>query len=645
MSALAAIVRARAPVLESSIDGMLSRMRHRGAERQQAWRDGNAALGVARHAWECDPAIAGPAAVAHDGAISVVADASLYYLDDLRVRLRSAGVEVTDHSASALIAAAYRAWGTAAAERLEGDFGFVLWDAGQQRLLAACDYTGGRSLFFTTTRDGVALASTIGALRGLPGQTSSLNLVSIAETAAGLFAASDDTAFQGISRLGAAQQLEWRPGKDARVTRFWHAPRFASEEGPRLPFDDAAVELRSLLIDAVQERMPSSGPTAVTMSGGWDSTSVFGAGQEAMRRGGAAGRALLPVSVSFPEGDTGREDETIQAIAARWSVPVQWVDIRSAPMFDQVIERARVRDEPFAHPYESFNRALSRRSAESGARVMLNGFAGDPLFQVSPIFLADLMRRGRWPSMIREWRAFGGAGWRNLFRWSVLPLLPQFALSAATMLRGGEPLRGHLEKTLPPWMNADFVRRHQLVERNRLFTPMRRGEGEASYESRWSLEHAFFPRIYGTVVDLGLDEGVAARAPLFDERVLNFAASRPRVERASLGETKRLLRAAMRGVLPDDAIAKRTERTGTLVTYFVQSIRDAYAPLIARLCDRSHLERLGIVDGEVLRREATRVAGDMSGPGPGWLIFTFLAEVWLREHSELLGESSQGPSV
>ena len=112
---------------------MLRVMRPRGADLSAIWRDDVALLGVARHSWEMDPGFSGPLLAAEEGGIAVVADASIFYRRELRNALERAGVAPASDAPSHLILAAYRAWGPACTERLEGDWAFILWDHGARR--------------------------------------------------------------------------------------------------------------------------------------------------------------------------------------------------------------------------------------------------------------------------------------------------------------------------------------------------------------------------------------------------------------------------------------------------------------------------------------------------------------------------------
>src|SRR5262245_18336821 len=102
-------------------------------------------LAVTRHEWETAPAFARESLIADDGTVVVVADATLYYRDELRQRLAGHGVHLSrDCSPSDAILTAYYLWGDDAPRELEGDFAFILWDRRRHRALCARDFGGKR---------------------------------------------------------------------------------------------------------------------------------------------------------------------------------------------------------------------------------------------------------------------------------------------------------------------------------------------------------------------------------------------------------------------------------------------------------------------------------------------------------------------
>ena len=632
MTAIVAIInRARSARREELAVRALAAMSRRGSGASRFVSCGDGTLGIASDDWEMTDARERTLAIASEAGIVVVADAMLYYRADLLRGLRASDSRPSGPTVAHLILAAYRAWGDRCASRLEGDFAFVVWDSVARRLIAARDLNATRPLFFTETRDGLLLASGVGGLVAA-GAEPALNLSHLGEVAGGLALDETSTCIASIQRIPAAHTLARTGEASPALTANWQAPSF--ERGGRLSLEDGALELRELLTRAVQERLDRAHPTSVWLSGGWDSPAVFGAGM--LATGGDVDR-VRAVSITYPQGDPGREDELITSIARRWEATPHWIDSAGISLLEQFREGAGSRDEPFAHVFEHWNRALARGSRAVESHVALHGNGGDQLFQVSLIYLADLVRRGRLLRVARECRARGVRDARTLFRWAIQPLLPPFALDAAAKLRRGRRLRAYLEREVPTWIDPDFARRNAFHERARTTPPRRRGESLASVESRYYMTAPYFPRVYACVSGLARDEGVEVRSPLMDPRVIAFAAERPREERASRQETKRVLRAAMRGVISDEVLAPRRARTGTTGRLFNRAFRDAGAALIDDATRDCRLAELGVIDPNALRRgwEDWKANGD--GNLGVALFLTLQTEYWTRAHDPSRG--------
>lgn len=627
MSAIVGVItHAREAVREDIARRALAAMAQRGTAVSHVASWGEATLAIACDQWEA--AVCGDSgpAVASDGGIVVVADAALYYRIDLLRALRVADARPSGTTAAHLILAAYRAWGDQCATRLEGDFAFVVWDSRGRRVLAARDIGATRTLFYAETRDGLLLASTVAGLVAA-GVDPALNLAHLGEVAAGLALDEASSCVTSVARIPAAHTLTREGDGCALVAAHWTPPTF--ESGGRLTLEDGAVALRELLTHAVAERLDHARPTSVWLSGGWDSPAVFGPAMVAT--GGDIDR-VRAVSITYPVGDPGREDDLISSILRRWGAAPHWIDSADISLLEELRVGASLRDEPFAHVFEHWNRALARGSRAVGSRVALHGNGGDQLFQVSLVYLADLARHGRLLSVARECRARGVRDARTLFRWAVQPLLPPGALGAAAMIRGGRPLSGYLDRDVPPWIDPGFARQHGLVDRARGTPARRAGETFAAVESRYYLTSPYFPRVYACVGGLAREEGVEIRSPLMDPRVIAFAAERPREERASKHETKRVLRAAMRGIIPDDVLAPRRTRTGTTGRLFARALRAAGSDLVTDATRHSRLADLGIIDPAALERGWREWQATRDGNLGVALFLTLQTEFWTRAH-------------
>jgi hypothetical protein len=326
------------------------------------------------------------------------------------------------------------------------------------------------------------LGSGAAALVAHPRCPRALNLAAIAGCAAGLLESPWDTAYRAVHVLPPGRTLA-AAADGARMgepllRRHWMPPTFEADGGP--PFDEAAEELRATLAAATRERLDAARETAIWLSGGWDSTAIYGVARAADDGGPPR---LHAVSMSYPAGDPAREDELIARVLSHRGDGASWRRSDDVPILGDVTAGAAARDLPFAHPFEHWLRALAATARERGARVVLDGSGGDQLFQLSPIYVADLVRRGAWRRAWQEWRARGmaGAGARALFRHAVQPLLPPAALRAAAAMRGGRPLRGLRAAVLPAWIRREAVAAYALAERTELVLT----GGRARATPRW----------------------------------------------------------------------------------------------------------------------------------------------------------------
>lgn len=562
--------------------------------------------------------------VVDDDYVALV-DGTFYYLDDLRRALGGRNSSVA--SASQLVLESFRTFGTDCVEHLEGDYAFLIWNRHTRELFCARDFTGRRPLFLAEWSGGLVVATSLDSIAALPGFNPRINVGAVGADAAGLFFTLDDeTCMHGVRSLRSGHTCTWRPGKPVRSARTWFP---TAGSGNDLSFADAARVLRDLIARAAVERTSRAGPTAVWMSGGRDSTAVFAAAKFATSECDKS-RSLLPISRSHPAGDSGREDEAIEEVCSFWGVTPNWVDARSIPLFEGFRNRDRWSSDSFSQPFEGLARALANTSRSLGADVALDGYGGDFLFQVSRVYLSDLISRGKVGRAIGEWRAMdaGREGMPGFVRYGIQPLVPRWAKQSQT----GRRLRGSMERTAPPWINSAFEREHSLADRFPALGPdAQTGRTAVDREAQFYLTHQFFARVNAKMFAFAREQGVELRSPLLDSRVVRFALSRPSQERNNRGDSKRLLRASMRNLLPASVLAPRRGKTGTLTSYFAQHMGSEGLRRLMQIFPARELATLGVIDS---RKFATAIDEYRSlgsrYPYVESLFCTLQAETWLR---------------
>jgi asparagine synthase (glutamine-hydrolysing) len=315
-------------------------------------------------------------------------------------------------------------------------------------------------------------------------------------------------------------------------------------------------------------------------------------------------------------------------------VSVSWVKSTDVPLLPaDVAADAAQRDLPFAHAFETWSRAMIDRSRELGARVVITGTGGDELFAGTNLFLADLLRTASLGELALEWYRMRG---RTLSGFRERVVQPALAAS------GSDRRPGPFEQRMLPWLREDFVRSHELRERERAAAPYGREPTLSRTEQLWGITAPMYARIRSTLFSAQLRAGAIARSPFFDTRLVRFAMSRPRHERVTARETKRLLRRAMQGLLPDDFLAPRSRRTGVTTGYVRDQLRGPARPAIDAVVGDLALAELGIIDAAKLRDDWQEFV--RTGEGLGLRFYEVLqTELWVRARMGI--GASEAPRV
>jgi len=207
--------------------------------------------------------------------------------------------------------------------------------------------------------------------------------------------------------------------------------------------------------------------------------------------------------------------------------------------------------------------------------------------------MGELLRRGRWSTLVREIRAMarqGNVSARTLILAELLyPLLPGRPLQLARRAFGRKAVPGNLTASA---LTAET--RRTLGDREALVV----ADGR---ETRWRLITS--PHIAHRAenwAQIGARHGLAFAFPLLDRRVVEFALSLPSEFFLREGVRRRVFRDAMRGILPE-SIRTRADKRAPFPGWLID-IADSRDAVEARLqkyaADRDIAETL---DFAVLR--------------------------------------------
>jgi asparagine synthase (glutamine-hydrolysing) len=519
-----------APADAAVVRRMLGRLAHRGPDGERVVALGPIALGHRRF-WTTPEEVGEEQPLADpSGRYEIVLDGVVDNRDELGAWLGLATRDMAATSDAALLLIVFGRRGAAGFSRVVGSFAVAIWDVLDRRLTLVRDALGDRTLSYAVTPHAVVVASEEQAVLAHPAVDHALDERRLAQYFAVAEPDSDATFFAAVKEVLPGHAVVVEMGRCTTV-RTWEGP----PGGPlRLRGDAEYGEaFRTLLAEAVRARMRSTGPVAVLLSGGLDSSSI--AATTASLRVGPPVKAVSWVFDELPSCD---ERKWIDPVVRQCGLePLQFPGDGEWPLR----EFSSWRSNPNS-PEEGLYRRLMGRAyvtaRNAGSRVVLSGAFGDQLYGGTggwfwerlaggrPLAaLADLWRVARggqsgrvrgavWPRRVPAWirqlrrrvAAPGGAGWLTPHAHGLLREAGPWPASATTGVR---PVQHGVVLGL---LGARDV----------------------------SIETFHTGRI-----------GVEVRYPFRDRRLVEFILRLPSDQLDRPGLTRPVLREAMRGLLPE----------------------------------------------------------------------------------------------
>lgn len=529
-----------------------------------------------------------------DGRLWITFNGEIYNFPELRRELEALGRAFRTRTDTEVLLAGYEAWGPAVVERLNGMFAFALLDARDPAdpvLFLARDRFGQKPLYVAEAGGGVAFASELKALLEVPGVSREIDLAALDAYLALLWVPEPRTILRAVRKLPAGASL--RITRRGREERRWWTPDVPG--GPPVDEDAAARELAAILARAVTRTSIADVPVAAFLSGGLDSTAIVAL----MARAGAP--PVAAHAVGFSAADRAHEgfpDDLAYAreVARGLALPLEETVLEASLAID-LPRLVWHLDEPLADPAILPLYAMCV-AARGRTKVLLSGMGADEVFGGYRRHLAApwLARWRRIPRPVRRSLAAAldrlpsaGAG-----------RLRHAARRAKRFLRAAEEPNGDAWLGLASWTTPE--------ERARLYAPRvaAQAAGGASRllpppPARGGLDGMlvrdaglYLPSHNLNYTDkISMAASVEVRAPFLDHEVVDFAARLPARTKVARGIGKRVLRRAVRGIVPEAVLRRGKTGFGAPIRAWLTG---PLLPTLERVLSEERLRKRGLFE-------------------------------------------------
>lgn len=476
----------------------------------------------------------------------IIFNGEIYNYLELRGELQESGCVFRSRTDTEVILHAYQRWGRDCVQRFNGMWSFAIVDLERGIIFCSRDRFGIKPFHYILGGRRFAFASEIKQLLEFPFVPRRVNQRAAAEFL--IYAATDyceETFFEGVKKLLQGHNLIFDlSSEQLRVERYYDPPLAVNHDiTPR----EAAARFRELLTDSVRLRLRSDVEVGSCLSGGLDSSSIV-----CLMNRELAAQDKSSIQRTFTthfDEDEANELEYAEEIIHTTGVRSHVIRPTPQDLLDDLDRLVWHQEEPFASTSIFAQWSVYKLAHEHGVKVMLDGQAADEVLggyaSLRPTFYAELAAKRRMMLLAWErWRqlaldpaqgggivrrvchALGFGATANDAVGSAVPISP-LRDSVAAELEGHSRYLESQRVTCFPDEESFNNLLYRLAFVNNLQSLFR-------YQDRNSMAFS-----------------VEGRVPFADYRLVELVFSMPSTLKIRRGYTKRVLRDAMAGLLPD----------------------------------------------------------------------------------------------
>lgn len=545
-----------------------------------------------------------------DGRLVVIFNGEIYNYREVRTELIAKGRQFHTESDTEVLLAAWSEWGEASLQRLNGMFGFALWDTSERTLFLVRDRVGIKPLYYAECPPApgqppsFAFASEVKAILASRLIRAELDVESLHQFLTFLWVPDPDTLFRSIRTVPPGHYLKWRDG-ELTVQQWWDISFDHIEEGKSEAWWQEQV--LETLDRVVKLEMVADVPLGSFLSGGIDSSAIV-----AMMKHHSNGRPIETYTIGMASEDLRFDiipDDVEWARKVNEQLETDYHEIMLKPDVTELLPKLIYHmDEPAIDM--AIPSYLVSKAARETLRVMLSGMGGDEVFAGYPRQMA-----------MRIAGAFDPVP--QMLRRPVMRAI-EYALPGGMPGKLTAPLRN--AKKFARSAALDFENRYLGYgtyftdeAKQRLYTDDLRQATRA--QDAYATHRRYFARVKDAAplnqllyVDLktflpclnlmttdktSMAANLEVRVPFLNQEMLDLTARMPAHLKLKGLKRKYILKKAAEQFLPHDVVWRKKAGFGAPIRSW---LRGALRPMVEDLLSEGTVKRRGLFRPEEVRR-------------------------------------------
>lgn len=306
-----------------------------------------------------------------DETIAIVYNGEVFNYKDLQNELKSLGHIFKSDCDTETIVHAYEEYGFDCINKLNGMFGFAIWDSKKEILFIARDRLGVKPMHYYHDDESFVFGSEIKSILEFPGVNRQIDPVALNLYLAFYYIPAPYTIFKGIKKLLPGHYMVISKDKEPVINKYWDIKR--DDKIYNLSYEEHKSNIRNLLSDSVSRRMIADVPLGAFLSGGIDSSIVVGL----MAR--SSSKPVETFNIAFKDYKVYDESDRARAVASFNKTNHHEFVLEYNDLMEVLPKIIWDLEEPFADS-SAIPTYYVARETRKHVTVALSGDGGDELF-------------------------------------------------------------------------------------------------------------------------------------------------------------------------------------------------------------------------------------------------------------------------
>ncbi|NDV27165.1 asparagine synthase (glutamine-hydrolyzing) [Desulfovibrio sp. JC010] len=462
----------------------------------------------------------------------------LYNYKELAAELEKDGVAFRTESDTEVMLARLSRHGLEAIDSCEGMWAFAKYSEQSGELVLCRDRFGEKPLYIYEDARGLYFASEVKFLSALSGVKFTANAEHIQRFLVNGYKSiykGNHGFYEGVEELKPAQLLKI-DSKGTKETRPYWTPEFCPDES--MSYEEAVATTREKLIESVKLRLRADVPLAFCMSGGVDSNSLISIAKKELDYD-VHGFTIVSSDERYAEA------ELVKEVIKELGVKHTAIPLNTSGFLERMRKLVSYHDAPIYTISYYVHELLMDAIADNGYKVSISGTAADEIFSGYydhySLHMAEMHKQdgGLYETSLSDWNEH------------IKPIVRNPFLQDPQVFVKNPGERGHIYLNYEIF--EEFLQQHFHEE----FSEQRYCGDTMRSRMLNELCQEIVPVILHEDDMNAMYHSIENRSPFLDRNLVDFCNTIPTRHLIRDGYNKKVLRDAMKGIVPDSIIECR----------------------------------------------------------------------------------------